>query len=320
MKAYCYSQRILNPFRGVMNIITTGKADAVTIDGINWSLYIHDTFASHHDDPEEFANIELPDIRYGEWSKKAGLKKAPVLPCYHYDEVQEAGEELLQAIFEYAEKIPFTFRDNYELWLLDEEHHQPLALLDSVCSKQEIYAPTTLQWRAGNRCRQYFNSTVIPAVEEETHADILNQLVNARAGKNPAAQWFFRKDDGYGLGVEVINIDEKYVRREMSPRMFPRMFVEQQWDSDSECALFEEFINWLSPWLLLMDFLSDSKRQSFENTARQHALLVEEMHLLYPKVINEKDINAARVEAALRKAAPASDESEEILRFCYIDT
>ena len=320
MKASCYSQRILNPFRGVMNIITTGTADAVTIDGINWSLYVHDTFAAHIDDPEEFANIELPDIRYGDWSEKAGLKRAPVLPCYHYDEIQRIAEDLLDAVFKYEHKIPFDFTDTYELWLLDEEHRQPLALLDSVCSEQEIHLHASLNWKAGNRCQKYFNSNVMPAAKEETHADILNQLVNARAGKNPAAQWFYRRDDRYGIGLSVINISEKNIGRELSPRMFPRMFVEQQWNTDSERALFVDFINWLSPWLLLMDFLSDSQRKSFETTARQHALLVDEMHLLYPKVINEKDINAARVEAAFRKAAPVISEPDELLNYFYTET
>jgi hypothetical protein len=320
MNAFCYSQRILNPFRGVMNIITTETADAVTIDGVNWSLYIHDTFGSHHDDPEEFAKIEMPDIRFGEWNKKNGLRRAPVLPSYYYDEIQQVGADLLEAVFEYADKIPFAFSDNYELWLLDEEHDQPLALLDSVCSKQEIYIPSSLQWKAGNRCKQYFRSSVVPDTKEKIHADILNQLVNTRAGKTPGAQWFFRRGNHHGLGLSVINTDERYVGREMSPRMFPRMFIEQQWDNDSECALFVDFVNWLSPWLLLMDFLSDAQRESFETTARQHALLVDEMHLLYPKVISEKDIKAARVEAAFRKSAPASEESDEPLHISYRET
>jgi hypothetical protein len=320
MNAFCYSQRILNPFRGVMNIITTGRADAVTIDGINWSLYIHDAFGSHHDVPEEFADIEMPDIRFGEWNRKDGLKRAPVLPSYHYDEIQQVGDELMEAVFKHADAIPFTFNDNYELWLLDEEHDQPLALLDSVCSEQEMYIPSSLQWKAGNRCKQYFQSNVIPEKQDEPHADTLNKLVNARAGKTPGAQWFFRRKDYYGIGMAVINSDEKYVGREMSPRIFPRMFIEQQWDNDSERALFVDFINWLSPWLLLMDFLSDEQRKAFETTARQHALLVDEMHLLYPKVISEEDINAARVEAALRKSAPASNDSKEPLHISYLET
>jgi len=69
-----------------------------------------------------------------------------------------------------------------------------------------------------------------------------------------------------------------------------------------------------------MDFLSDTQRESFETTARQHALLVDEMHLLYPKVISEKDIKAARVEAALRKAAPVSKEPDEPLHISYRET
>ena len=87
MNVSCYSQRILNPFRGVMNIITTGQADAVTIDGVNWDLYIHDTFHDHEDEPEEFARIDMPDLRYGVWSLKKGLRRAPALPSYHYDEI-----------------------------------------------------------------------------------------------------------------------------------------------------------------------------------------------------------------------------------------
>ena len=43
MPVTCYSQRILNPFRGVMNIISTGGGDAVTIDGINWTVQLGGT-------------------------------------------------------------------------------------------------------------------------------------------------------------------------------------------------------------------------------------------------------------------------------------
>ena len=320
MNIVCYSERILNPFRGVMNIITTGKADAVTIDGIHWDLYIHNTFHAHKDEPDEFSHIDMPDIRYGVWCQKKGLVRAPALPSYHYEEIQKTGNELMRAIHRHAFDIPFAFMDDYELWLLDEENHEPLALLDSVCSEKEIHTPGTLQWQAGNRCREYFKTRMIPvADEDETHADLLNKLVNARAGNRPAAQWFLRKQDGYGLGMTSINLGEKYTGRELSPRLFPRMFVEQQWSNESASALFDEFIHWLSPWLLLMDFLKDSQREAFESIARQQAMLVDEIHLLYPKVISQKDINAARVEAAFRKSAPEPEKDDDPLACCYIE-
>ena len=325
MKAFCYSQRILNPFRGVMNIITTEEAEAVTTDGINWSLYIRDTFDTHIDEPEEFSNIEMPELRFGVWSAEGGLKRAPILPSYHYDEIQAIGERLLRAVHQHAEHIPFAFSDKYELWLLDGHNHEPLALLDSVCSKEEIHNIGSLHWEAGIRCREYFISNVMPATDDkESHADLLNQLVNARAGENPAAQWFFRKENGYGTGLNIINLDNSLIGRELSPRLFPRMLVEQQWNNESDAALFEDFITWLSPWLLLLDFLKDSQRKDLETSARNQALLVDKMHLLYPKIINKKDINAARVEAALRKSAlgksaPDFDDNKEPFYFVDYD-
>jgi len=324
MKISCYSERILNPFRGVMNVISTGDADAVTIDGVNWDLYVHDHFDCTADQPEEFTQIDMPDIRYGKWNRETGFVRAPALPSYHYEKIQQIGSTLFKVLLKHANQIPFAFKDNYELWLLDKENNEPLALLDSVCSNQEIHDPCTLTWKSGIRCQKFFSSQILPAIREhETHADMLNEIVNSRAGNQPGAQWFYRKCNGYGIGLNAINIDEKYIGRELSPRLFPRMFVEQNWNCKSTSALFNDFIEWLSPWLLLLDFLKDNQRKSLEATARKQALLVDEMHLLYPKVISEKDINAARVEAAIRKAASKPDEQTDTIKalnYCYIET
>ena len=135
MPVSCYSQRILNPFRGVMNIISIGGADAVTIDGINWTLYIHDTFDCPTDDPKEFFEIDMPDIRLGDWSKESGLRRSPLIASYHYNQIQAIGNVLLDAVLEHADQCPFPFEDKYELWLLDSNNHEPLALLDSACNE-----------------------------------------------------------------------------------------------------------------------------------------------------------------------------------------
>lgn len=39
---FCYSQRIMNPFRGTLNIVRYRAAEAVTIDGIEWDIYVND--------------------------------------------------------------------------------------------------------------------------------------------------------------------------------------------------------------------------------------------------------------------------------------
>jgi heat shock protein HspQ len=43
MTPTCYAQHLLNPFRGVMNIIEHEGAEAVTTDGLHRDIYVRDT-------------------------------------------------------------------------------------------------------------------------------------------------------------------------------------------------------------------------------------------------------------------------------------
>jgi hypothetical protein len=124
-----------------------------------------------------------PLIRFGIWSDASCLVRAPVLPGYHYREIQHKGERLLEVVRHYAADVPFEFRDYYELWLLDENTWQPLALLDSVCCDRDIYDNDLLTWRAGNLCRSQFKSDAAKLADDfDTHADLLNQrLIHAPA-------------------------------------------------------------------------------------------------------------------------------------------
>ncbi len=321
MSVNCYSQRVLNPFRGVMNIISTGGADAVTIDGINWTLYIHDNFDCPTDDPEEFFEIEMPDIRFGDWNKKSGLKRSPLIASYHYNEIQAIGHALLEALQEYADQCPFVFKDKYELWLLDNNTNEPLALLDSVCNETEIYTPDNLTWEAGIRCKQEFLKEYSQADEQlTTAAELLNQIVNQRAGKQPSAQWFHRDRFNYGKGLTGVNLNHKLINRELSARLFPKMLVQQQWQDETKKSLVDDFIQWLSPYLLVLDFLRDTQRETLELTAKNNALLVAKMYLLYPKVINQQAINAARVEAMMRKSNQTKIKDRATTTVEYLET
>jgi hypothetical protein len=306
MPVNCYSQRILNPFRGVMNIIAIGGADAVTIDGIHWTLYIHDDFDCPTDDPEEFFEIEMPDIRFGDWDKKSGLKRSPLIASYHYNEIQAIGHVLLDAVQRHANHCPFAFADKYELWLLDKNSSEPLALLDSVCHEKDMHSPHNLNWDAGIRCKQEFlTGYPLSQPHASTAAGLLNQIINQRAGTQPSAQWFYRDRSGYGKGLDGANIRRQFIGRELSARLFPKMLVQQQWQDESSQKLVDAFIHWLSPYLLVLDFLRDTQREKLEITARDHALLVDKMYPLYPKIINRKAIDAARVEAMLRRSVQA---------------
>jgi hypothetical protein len=311
MGIVCYSERILNPFRGVMAVIALDDADAVTIDGVHWELYIHDCFDNLKNAPAEFAAVKLPDIKFGDWSEAGGLVRAPILPSPHFDQIQMVGEFLVEVVHQYADKIPFPFKDHYELWLLDKDSYVPLALLDSVCAAGDVYYPTSLNWTAGTRCHSHFKSACHNEAESKlTAAEMLNRIVNQRAGTRPAAQWFYRNKNHYGEALISINLDERYSQRELSPRLFPRMLLEQEWVDAKHRALVHDFIEWLSPWLLLLDFLKDDQREQLERHAKKQALHVDRVHHLYPRVINKKMINAARVEAMLRKASAIKENDD----------
>ena len=321
MPVNCYSQRILNPFRGVMNIISTGGADAVTIDGRNWVFYIHDNFDCPTDDPEEFFQIELPDIRFADWNKNTGLKRSPLIASYHYSEIQAIGQALLDAVVQYADLCPFPFEDKYELWLLDNKTSEPLALLDSACNITDLNNPDNLTWEAGLRCKQEFMKESSLANEQYNSAgEFLNQIINNRAGNNPSAQWFYRNRFSYGKGLTGINLNQQLVGRELSARIFPKMLVQQQWQDKTKESLIEAFINWLSPYLLVLDFLRDTQRETLELAAKNYALLVDQMFLLYPKVINQHAINAARVEARMRKSNQVKTRDNMLETIEYIET
>jgi hypothetical protein len=321
MPVNCYSQRILNPFRGVMNIISTGGADAVTIDGRNWVLYIHDNFDCPTDDPEEFFQIELPDIRFADWNKSTGLKRSPLIASYHYNEIQAIGQALFDAVLQYADLCPFPFEDKYELWLLDNITSEPLALLDSACNKTDLKNPDNLTWEAGLRCKQEFMKEFSLSNEHHNNAgDFLNQIINNRAGNNPCAQWFYRNRFSYGKGLTGINLNQQLVGRELSARIFPKMLVQEQWQDKTKESLIEAFIHWLSPYLLVLDFLRDTQRETLELAAKNHALLVDQMFPLYPKVINQQAINAARVEARMRKSNQVKTRDNILETIEYIET
>jgi hypothetical protein len=227
-----------------MNIISTGGADAVTIDGVNWTLYVHDNFDCPTYDPEEFFEIDMPDIRFGDWNKKTGLRRSPLIASYHYNEIRAIGHALLEAVEKYADSCPFPFADKYELWLLDSDNHEPLALLDSVCNKHELHSSGSLVWEAGIRCREEFLKEHSFADRQNiSAADLLNQFINQRAGTCPSAQWFYRDQFKNGKGLNGVNLNSRFVGRELSARLFPKMLVQDQWQDKVKDSLIDSFIN-----------------------------------------------------------------------------
>ena len=71
MNIVCYSERILNPFRGVMNVIALDDAEAVTTDGVNWLLYVRDYFDTADDVPKNSPKSIIPTYALASGAKQA---------------------------------------------------------------------------------------------------------------------------------------------------------------------------------------------------------------------------------------------------------
>ncbi len=90
--------------------------------------------------------------------------------------------------------------------------------------------------------------------------------------------------------------------------------------TDDNLKLVNDFTHWLSPYLLVLEFLRDTQHESLEITAKNHALLVDELYPLYPKVINTQSINAVRVEARMRKTNQTISSGRSAGAIEYIET
>ena len=315
----CYAQRLLNPFRGVVNIIRYKSAEAVTSDGIHWDLYVsNDSLLNGLDDGK---SIQISDIRYGRWSKRAGLTRGPIYPSTEFYLMEEMGAVVYQYLLQVHEQVPFALNDSIELWLLDK-NNKPLALLNAVTDEKDIDNYQLLDWRAGRLCKESFSSQHTNSAEEGsagTAADILIKYINHCANMPPSAQWFQRKQDGSAIGLDGHNINESLTGRLIDADVFPEYFIKTGHDDDYYARLVHEFIEWQSPWLLLLDTLDRKDRQYFEKCARKQALIVDQQYLLYPEIIDESFIRSARVEAKLRRTQLQEVKQDEVMSTFYIE-
>ena len=63
-----------------------------------------------------------------------------------------------------------------------------------------------------------------------------------------------------------------------------------------------DFLAWQAPWLLTLQGIPDGTRATLERAAFRQATRVADLYRLYPSVLDDARLNAARVEAALRSS------------------
>jgi len=140
-----------------------------------------------------------------------------------------------------------------------------------------------------------------------------------RAGELPQAQWFRRKPDRSGEGLPGINLETGRQGRRLPDTAFPTYFLREDDDSRPHRQLIQDFLAWQAPCLLLLQNLDTPARRRFERLATSRALGVDKQYRLYPTILDEAAIKAARVEATLRRNEAQEDEQEKALATYYIE-
>ncbi len=317
----CYSQRMLNPFRGSMNCIRHQSADAVTADGIHWDIYVSNEGLM--DGLPYNRKTQVSDIRFGSWSVEHGLRRGPFYPSDDFLRMEQIGQRVYEYLLEVHDQVPFPFRDNCELWLLDRQL-RPLVLLDSALRLEDIDINQSLRWLPGQNCRQSFTSAAAEALaidpaQPGAVADYLGGYINACAGPAPAARVFRRETNGSGVCLTGVNLDTGTEARVFPADAFPLALISEQ-DHDAEHRqLVHDFICWQAPWQLLLTAMDKQRRAEFEHHARVQAHKVARQFRLYPEIVDRAVIDAARVEARLRASQPVTQQPEKVMSTFYIE-
>lgn len=295
MSIICYSQRLLNPFRGVINVIRYQSAEAVTMDGVHWDIYVaNDALREGLK-----GKSQISDIRYGSWSEVAGLKRGPIYPSDDFKRMEVQGQIVYEYLREHHRDVPFAFQDRYELWLLDAQR-RPLALIHSVLSQEETRAEVSTQWRAGFAAEEHFRSA---ATGEDNSAIALGNFINGQAR---GWQWIERDAAGGGTGLAGGRGAE--AGQAYAAESFPPHFLQPERHAAPFSELLADYLNWQAPWLLLLDTLPDETRRALEIQARTRAAEMVKQHRLYPAVADPAQIKAALVEMVLRDKQPETKD------------
>ena len=316
-----YAQRLLNPFRGIINTVKYRSAEAVSTDGINWDIYVSNDLLLEGLDTD--GRVQISDIRYGKWSMANGLKRGPLYPSDDFKYLEQQGAIVLNYVQKHHAEVPFPLADNYELWLLDHDH-MPLALLDSETSRDELDIERNLSWCAGNLCRKTFKASILQALLSnsatiDNSADYLTNFVNNQASNPPSAQWFERDPAGNAQGLFGINLASTLHTRQLPAEVFPVALLNCPVTDAPHQQLIAEFFNWQAPWLLLLPTFDTETRGRYELAARKQALIVEQQYRLYPEIVDIAAINTARVEARFRNSQLEPEEEENILSTWYLE-
>lgn len=295
---HCYAIRRVNPFRGVMQIIECEQGRALSCNGIVWEILVRATSMQASDeqntneqnDNERNGNrAKKTYYRFGLWSNADGLMKRSGVPFdgQEYFELLSKCDVLVGHLREHHARIPFALEDDLELWMFDEDDQYPIVLLSSVLPGGQLPSSEPENWRAcigvdGTASQRRF-----------PRADELEVQVMRRAGDRINKHWIRRQPGGEGV-LEATGDP-------VSAEQFPVLLLDEYWLHEEERQCVHDYIRWISPSLLTLQHLDRSTRERIENNLNVQAISIEHHRHLYPEVIDDKLLTAARVQSRIEE-------------------
>lgn len=277
-----YSQRLMPPFSGQMQIVESDRARALTLDSQTWEIqFLHslnDTTNSNSKAQEAKRYFRVAMI------KDSDIREKSIASLQDQEDENAAIDERIIELIEYlaTANLPFPAKDIFEYWLLDSKDQSPLALIYSCTEEsQKKTFPERAEWTA-------LPAAVMPIdrSEEEISREYapinyqVERLVADRAGFYAKAQWF--------------------TRQHTPDESFPTLLLRQDWQDNESAELCQRYLQRQSPRLLMLHGLSQEERTQLEVSARKYALEVERFYKLYPEIADQTLMDAIRVEARLR--------------------
>jgi len=288
-KIRAYSQRLLPPFSGMVQIVQSERARAQSFDGVGWE--IHYLPRDRGGDGQE--GMQLGYALDRGYYRVAHFQNKQLTP-YVFPSVLDAAQvdDAIQEVSDFLcdAKAPFVPADVFEYWLLDGVDESPLALIFSCCEEGQMSSyPAKTDWTALPHSKLKVESTPEEQARNEPPVNHRFQaMVAKRSGSKPRTAWF-RRTQG-------------------DAEDFPAFLVREDWSAGDEHDLCQRYLLRKAPLLLMLQGLSRTDRARLEIAAKKHAIEVDQYYPLYPDVHNEALMAAIRVEARLRRGSPQTAE------------
>ncbi len=304
----CYAVRRLNPFAGVVEVVETEQGRAMCFDGLRWEIQVTaERVTSTWTGAAEPEGMQRQLYRFGIWSEAEGHGYVAANPILDFGLMHEAAEALIDRIKGALAAMPFALADNHELWLLDRHSLRPVVLLDSSLDAPLNAVNNGAHWQAATQFDCDFQSSSliergvasVSGPDHRCHTNHVEKLVHQRGAG--LRQWYRRERAGEGRG-EPLQVPKSLLERIQPHDDFPETIISEEWDDPKDLELVHEYLEWKAAELLTLPTLSAERRRYFEQQLAGQSLKVDALWRLYPEIFDSTAIDAARVEARIRRA------------------